>query len=142
MPSSNPPATGGFSPWLALITLLALMFAGGCQPAADPAATDPPVTDPSVNVGAGADTGGSPDAAPAAIAPAHYVGTAQCASCHEAEHAAWLDSHHRHAMRAPSSESVLGDFDDAVFEAPDGELRFSTEDEFYLVTAPGPDGTA
>ena len=138
MPSSHASATGRFSPWLALITLLAAMVLGGCQPAADPEARDPLAS-------TGTDASDSPDTAavstdPASIAPGHYVGTAQCSGCHEAEHTAWLDSHHRHAMRAPYPESVLGDFDDAVFDAPDGELRFSREDESYLVTAPGPDG--
>ena len=43
-----------------------------------------------------------------------FVGTEICATCHEAEFAAWQNSHHDLAMQDPTPKSVLGDFDDAL----------------------------
>ena len=50
-----------------------------------------------------------------AAAAATFAGSAQCASCHQQAFEAWQSSHHHQAMLAATSESVLGDFDDAQF---------------------------
>lgn len=63
-----------------------------------------------------------------------------CAECHSAEYDAWKDSDHGWALREPSAENVLGDFNDAEFVL-DGETnRFTTQDGRYFIEALGPDG--
>jgi len=42
-----------------------------------------------------------------------FVGSAQCASCHETEFQDWTGSDHQLAMQLPTQESVLGDFNDS-----------------------------
>ena len=58
---------------------------------------------------------GAPQPAHRDDAPARFVGSDACASCHAAEHAAWQSSHHRHAMEPANDRTVLGNFDDADF---------------------------
>jgi predicted CXXCH cytochrome family protein len=72
------------------------------------------------------------------LAPVHaaepaFTGSQSCASCHEAEYAAWQKSHHYQAMLPASEQSVLGDFDDATFEYGDVTSRFFRRDGKYLV---------
>lgn len=62
-----------------------------------------------------------------------FVGTAMCASCHEAEHRAWQDSDHRHAMAIADADSVLGDFGDARFDHFGLQSRFFTQGGRYFV---------
>ena len=50
------------------------------------------------------------------IASVEYVGGHTCTECHKIEHDLWRESHHFRAMDTASVESVLGDFEDAVFE--------------------------
>jgi hypothetical protein len=47
--------------------------------------------------------------------PATFVGREQCIDCHTEAYESWLGSHHDDAMDVASPETVLGDFDDAVF---------------------------
>ncbi len=49
---------------------------------------------------------------PEVTADSIYVGSAQCASCHEQEYVAWQGSHHQLAMQVANGETVLGDFSD------------------------------
>ena len=70
-----------------------------------------------------------------------YIGTAACAGCHDDEHAAWQDSHHDHAMRHATPETVLGDFDDTEITVHGVTSRFTRRDGKYFVTTDGPDGT-
>jgi len=71
-----------------------------------------------------------------------FVGSEACASCHEAQHALWLDSHHRHAMEPMSEESVRGDFDGASLERGGESLSFHRENGRYVVRATGADGSS
>lgn len=47
---------------------------------------------------------------------ATYVGVESCKECHTEAFEQWQGSHHFRAMELPSPESVLGDFDNAVFQ--------------------------
>lgn len=73
-------------------------------------------------------------------APAKYVGSEVCGGCHQAEHQAWLGSHHQRAMQAPKPGSVAGDFAGAVFQQGDRLTEFSQADGRYLIRTEGPDG--
>jgi Tfp pilus assembly protein PilF len=84
-----------------------------------------------------------PSKAPAAEAPsgpAEYAGTSTCASCHEAEHLAWLGSHHDLAMQKATPDTVLGDFDDVTVRYYREKTRFIREGDAYWVEALGADG--
>jgi predicted CXXCH cytochrome family protein len=73
-------------------------------------------------------------------AQATYVGRQKCAACHQAEHQAWLGSHHDRAMEIASPESVVGDFDNAEFTRLGVTTRFFTREGKYFANAEGPDG--
>ena len=45
-----------------------------------------------------------------------YVGGERCARCHQQGWSLWRGSHHDEAMAVATDSTVLGDFDDAVFE--------------------------
>ncbi len=70
----------------------------------------------------------------------HYVDESRCASCHTDAAAAWSGSHHDLAMQEVDARSVLGDFDDAVFEHAGATTRFFRRDGRWLVETPGADG--
>ena len=58
-----------------------------------------------------------PAEAPTMSAPiraASFVGSERCADCHQAENAAWQQSHHAKAMQHATPVSVLGDFSGAT----------------------------
>ena len=61
----------------------------------------------------------------------NYVGTQSCVSCHEAEAAAWKDSHHDLAMDHATPDTVLGDFDGARVTA--GGVTFAAFPLVYAV---------
>ncbi|MBY8977162.1 hypothetical protein KHP62_15195 [Rhodobacteraceae bacterium NNCM2] len=69
-----------------------------------------------------------------------YVGSQTCAGCHEDAAAAWQDSHHALAWTLPSEETVLGDFNDAVFEHQGITHRLTRDGDRFLVETDGPDG--
>lgn len=69
-----------------------------------------------------------------------HVGSAACIKCHEAEHGDWKGSHHDLAMAAASEDSVLGDFDDAMFEQDGVVTTFFRKDDGYWVRTEGADG--
>ena len=58
-----------------------------------------------------------------------YVGSTACGTCHTNELRAWLSSHHRQAMQAPSGNTVLGNFADQRFSQFGTTTRFLTRDE-------------
>ena len=62
-----------------------------------------------------------------------YVGSATCATCHEAEWDKWQQSHHFQAMTEASAETVLADFGDQVVEFADGPSRFFKENDTFFV---------
>lgn len=69
-----------------------------------------------------------------------YVGSDTCGGCHESEHRAWQGSHHDLAMQPANAATVLGDFDDVLFEHRGVASRFFRRDDRYLVETQGPDG--
>jgi len=76
----------------------------------------------------------------AETAPAQFVGSGACVSCHAAEHAEWLGSQHKAAMQEPSEASVLGRFDGASFRKGAEEAIFSRKDGKFSIRTTGPDG--
>ena len=98
----------------------AALWAGACERRADEGA------------------GRAPRAAPAA----GYVESSACAECHAAEARAWSGSHHDLAMQVAGPDTVLGDFDGAVFDDGLVRARFFRDGARYLVNTLGPDGAA
>ena len=76
---------------------------------------------------------------PAAIEAA-FVGSAQCASCHEGSYQAWKGSQHALAMQHASEQAVLGDFGGAKFRYAGIESTFFRRDGKFFVRTDGPDG--
>lgn len=70
-----------------------------------------------------------------------YVSSAACAECHLEEHAAWTTSHHRWALRQPTAETVLGDFNNAAFEHQNARSRFFRRKGTYFIETNGANGT-
>jgi tetratricopeptide (TPR) repeat protein len=69
-----------------------------------------------------------------------FVGREKCLECHEEAYESWAGSDHDKAMDFAADSSVLGDFDDAVFEYGDIYARFYKRDGKYFVYTQGPDG--
>jgi predicted CXXCH cytochrome family protein len=78
--------------------------------------------------------------APAAPAPAKFVGSDACASCHRVETGLWRGSHHQAAMAPATEATVLGNFSDTTFEHDGVRTRFFRKDSKFLVETDGPDG--
>ncbi len=74
-----------------------------------------------------------------ALAPA-YVSSATCAECHAKAYSTWRNSDHSWALREPTPENVLGDFDDTVFEHRSVRSRFFTRNGKFFVETDGPGG--
>ncbi len=72
--------------------------------------------------------------------PAEFVGGKKCKKCHEKAYKAWTDSHHDKAMDVANEKTVLGDFNDAVFEHKGITTRFYRKGETFFVNTQGPDG--
>lgn len=62
-----------------------------------------------------------------------YVGSAVCSTCHEGEAAAWETSHHHKAWTLPSTDTVLGDFEDTRFEHQGRVTRFFRDADGYFI---------
>lgn len=71
---------------------------------------------------------------------ATYVGVESCKECHTEAFEQWQGSHHFRAMELPSPESVLGDFDNAVFSKDGITSRFFQKDGKYFIHTEGDDG--
>jgi tetratricopeptide (TPR) repeat protein len=71
---------------------------------------------------------------------AEFVGSKKCRDCHKNEYDKWLDSHHDHAMDETNGKTVLGNFDNAVFESHGITSRFFRKDGRYFVFTQGPGG--
>lgn len=71
---------------------------------------------------------------------ASYVGTEQCAGCHQSELAQWQGSHHDWAMKAATAETVLGDFSNATFTHQGARSTFTRKDGAFYVNTQGADG--
>jgi predicted CXXCH cytochrome family protein len=71
---------------------------------------------------------------------ATFIGRENCVSCHEAADSAWRGSDHDNSMARASESTVVGDFDDAVFEYGELSARFYRRGDRYFVHTQGPDG--
>ena len=71
---------------------------------------------------------------------AAYVGSVECLGCHQKEGEAWRASHHALAWALPDRETVLGDFDNAVFEHRGRRHRFYRDGDTNIIETDGPDG--
>jgi tetratricopeptide (TPR) repeat protein len=69
-----------------------------------------------------------------------YLGAPVCGECHARELRAWRGSHHDLAMQVAGEDTVLGDFDDAVFEHAGVTSTFFRHDGRFMVRTEGPDG--
>ena len=70
-----------------------------------------------------------------------FVGSESCQECHEVEFKAWKGSDHDMAMKHADEQSVLGDFDNSVFEFDDKENRFFRKGKEYWVDIEGIDNS-
>ena len=71
--------------------------------------------------------------------PAH-VSSAACAECHQKEHSLWSNSHHSWAMRLPTQDNVLGNFDDAIFKHKGIRSRFFRRNGRFFIETDGHGG--
>jgi len=78
---------------------------------------------------------------PAEAPVAAYVGRDKCIDCHRESAKKWAGSHHDLAMDLATEETVLGDFDDAVFEYDGVTSTFFRRDGKFHVNTEGPDGS-
>ena len=123
------------------IALLLLAIAGWwwTQPSAKPAAQPTPVAAEQTSAPApAAAPAKSAPAAPRATGPAaaEYVGMENCVGCHAEQGERFTGSHHDLAMQESTDSTVLGDFNDAVFEFGGVTTRFLRRgDEFIVNTA-------
>jgi Tfp pilus assembly protein PilF len=69
-----------------------------------------------------------------------FVGTAKCERCHKAAYAKWKNSYHDLAMAVATDNTVLGDFENAVFRHNGIETRFFRKDGKFFVRTQGPGG--
>ena len=69
-----------------------------------------------------------------------FTGSDTCKSCHAQEYANWQGSHHDLAMQLPTTDTVLGDFDNATFTYNGITSRFYREGDKFLVQTDGEDG--
>src|SRR5690606_37659487 len=114
-----------------LLCLLSLLSA--CNDSVPPQEPDDGFSDEQPDTGAAA-------ASPAPGRPADYVGSRECAGCHQGEYERWQGSHHDLAMQEVSDETVLGDFNEAGFVYFGTESLFYRDGERFMVRTDGPDG--
>lgn len=74
------------------------------------------------------------------ITTATFVGRESCRTCHKPEYDKWLNSDHDKAMDVADETTVLGDFNNAVFEHNGIKTRFYKKESRYYVNTLGPDG--
>jgi tetratricopeptide (TPR) repeat protein len=72
--------------------------------------------------------------------PATFAGTLKCKECHQKEFDKWQNSHHDHAMDVADEKTVLGDFNNVVFESHGVTSRFYKKDGRFFVHTEGPEG--
>ncbi len=70
----------------------------------------------------------------------NHIGSESCADCHEEAFAAWHNSHHGWAWRAPDPRNVLGDFADTTFTHNGVTSTFEVRGRRFFVRTDGPDG--
>jgi len=75
-----------------------------------------------------------------AVLTAKFVGSADCATCHQRENSLWRGSHHQTAMQPATNSTVLGDFNNASFSNDGIKTTFFRRDSKFMVRTDGPDG--
>jgi tetratricopeptide (TPR) repeat protein len=73
-------------------------------------------------------------------AAVNFVGRDKCISCHEQASGKWQGSDHDRSMAVANGSTVVGDFEDRVFEHDGIASRFYRKDGKYFVHTQGPDG--
>lgn len=71
---------------------------------------------------------------------AGYVGSEQCAGCHQSQFKDWQGSHHDMAMRHAKPDSVKGKFNNASIQSNNQISRFFKKGAQYWAHIAGPDG--
>ena len=69
-----------------------------------------------------------------------FAGSKKCGECHKKEYDKWRGSHHDLAMAEANEKTVLGDFNDAVFERFGVTSHFYRKNGGFYVHTQGPDG--
>jgi predicted CXXCH cytochrome family protein len=69
-----------------------------------------------------------------------FSGSDSCAGCHPRQHKLWRGSHHDLAIQEATSDTVLGDFDDAQFTHRGITSSFLRRDGQFLIRTAGEDG--
>jgi tetratricopeptide (TPR) repeat protein len=69
-----------------------------------------------------------------------FMGSLKCAECHRKEYDSWKGSHHDNAMDVASEKTVLGDFNNAMFQNNGVTSRFFKKGERFFVYTQGEDG--
>jgi tetratricopeptide (TPR) repeat protein len=83
---------------------------------------------------------GAPQSGKGEQRPAAFAGSLKCKECHQKEYDKWLNSNHDHAMDVANEKTVLGDFNNAVFQAHGITSRFYKKDGKFIVFTQGPEG--
>jgi Flp pilus assembly protein TadD len=72
--------------------------------------------------------------------PLRFIGSQDCSACHESQFNSWTGSHHNLAMQHATSNSVRGDFDDAVVVHGGVETSFFIRDGGFWVKTDNANG--
>lgn len=70
---------------------------------------------------------------PVNFSEADFMGSISCKECHEEEYKLWEGSHHDLSMKLADSTSVLGDFNNTVFEHKGVKSTFFMKDGDYYI---------
>lgn len=70
-----------------------------------------------------------------------FAGSQKCAECHKIQYDAWKGSHHDLAMEVATEATVLGDFNNAVFDYFGSQSRFYRKGDQFWVHTQGPEGS-
>jgi tetratricopeptide (TPR) repeat protein len=75
-----------------------------------------------------------------ATAKAEYIGRQACIDCHKRQYDLYVGSDHDMAMDVATEDTVLGNFDNTVFDHSGVESHFYKRDSKFYVNTEGPDG--
>ena len=64
-----------------------------------------------------------------------FIGSENCKSCHQNEFAQWQNSHHDQAMKIAHDSTVLGDFNNILFDIKGVKYKFFKKDGGFWVNA-------
>ena len=74
-----------------------------------------------------------------ATSKAEHVGRQACIDCHKKQYDLYIDSDHDMAMDVATEETVLGNFENAVFDQSGIRSRFYKKDGRFFVHTEGPE---